>query len=114
MYIAVVLNVHLLVKLSAEVHEPEATDSNCVAPIAPHIASASRLLGVHVSNPSQADMKRTINGPTTSSSAPIAQTMTPQHPSERWETAFVYAFICKFTSVKKKMEGFDTAMECVA
>jgi hypothetical protein len=33
------------------------------------------------------------------------------HPSERWETAFVYAFVSKFTTLRKKVEGFETPME---
>jgi len=33
------------------------------------------------------------------------------HPSQRWETAFVYAFICKFTNLRKNVEGFESPME---
>ncbi|KAF8338290.1 uncharacterized protein EI90DRAFT_3286950 [Cantharellus anzutake] len=56
-------------------------------------------------------MDQTTNGQASSSSAPIAQAASPPRPSERWETAFVYAFICRFTSVKKKVEGFETIMD---
>ena len=35
------------------------------------------------------------------------------HPRDRWETLFVYAFICKFTQMKTKVEGLDSPMECV-
>jgi hypothetical protein len=33
------------------------------------------------------------------------------HPSQRWEAAFVYAFICKFTHLRKNVEGFESPME---
>ncbi|TDL28009.1 hypothetical protein BD410DRAFT_713344 [Rickenella mellea] len=33
------------------------------------------------------------------------------HPSDRWETAFVYAFITKFTNLKAKIEGFENPMD---
>lgn len=36
-----------------------------------------------------------------------------KHPSDRWETAFVYAFILKFTNLQSKLEGFETPMEYV-
>jgi len=32
-------------------------------------------------------------------------------PADRWETMFVYAFICKFTNLRAKTEGFETAMD---
>ena len=35
------------------------------------------------------------------------------HPRDRWESFFVYAFICKFTQLREKVEGFETAMEYV-
>lgn len=33
------------------------------------------------------------------------------HPSDRWESLFVYAFICKFTQLRGKVEGLETPME---
>lgn len=35
------------------------------------------------------------------------------HPRDRWESLFVYAFICKFTNLRSKVDGFNTPMECV-
>ena len=34
-----------------------------------------------------------------------------KHPSDRWETAFVYAFITKFTNLRSKVEGFECPAE---
>ncbi|KAL0951534.1 hypothetical protein HGRIS_008218 [Hohenbuehelia grisea] len=34
-----------------------------------------------------------------------------QHPSDRWETLFVYSFICKFTNVRSKVEGLESPMD---
>ncbi|KAJ7751300.1 hypothetical protein DFH07DRAFT_826810 [Mycena maculata] len=33
------------------------------------------------------------------------------HPSGRWESLFVYAFICKFTNLRAKVEGLETPMD---
>ncbi|RDB29070.1 hypothetical protein Hypma_015794 [Hypsizygus marmoreus] len=33
------------------------------------------------------------------------------HPSGRWETLFVYSFICKFTNLRGKIEGLETPMD---
>ncbi|KAI0095098.1 hypothetical protein BDY19DRAFT_916277 [Irpex rosettiformis] len=33
------------------------------------------------------------------------------HPKDRWETLFVYAFICKFTQIRSKVEGLDSPMD---
>ncbi|KIY69187.1 hypothetical protein CYLTODRAFT_350049 [Cylindrobasidium torrendii FP15055 ss-10] len=33
------------------------------------------------------------------------------HPSGRWESLFIYSFICKFTTLKGKVEGLDTPMD---
>lgn len=35
------------------------------------------------------------------------------HPRDRWESLYVYSFICKFTNLKHKVEGLETPMECV-
>ncbi|TFK77353.1 hypothetical protein BDN72DRAFT_784428 [Pluteus cervinus] len=34
-----------------------------------------------------------------------------KHPSDRWESLFVYSFICKFTSLRGKTEGLETPMD---
>jgi hypothetical protein len=36
-----------------------------------------------------------------------------KHPSDRWESMFVYSFICKFTHLRGKIEGLETPMESV-
>ncbi|KAJ7170061.1 hypothetical protein C8R46DRAFT_1091016 [Mycena filopes] len=33
------------------------------------------------------------------------------HPSGRWESLFVYSFICKFTNLRAKVEGLETPMD---
>lgn len=33
------------------------------------------------------------------------------HPADRWESLFVYSFICKFTNLRHKVEGLETPME---
>lgn len=35
------------------------------------------------------------------------------HPRDRWESLFVYSFICKFTNMRGKVDGLNTPMECV-
>nr|AAZ14914.1 conserved hypothetical protein [Coprinellus disseminatus] len=35
------------------------------------------------------------------------------HPHDRWESLYVYSFICKFTNLKHKVEGLETPTECV-
>ncbi|TRM66101.1 hypothetical protein BD626DRAFT_486735 [Schizophyllum amplum] len=34
-----------------------------------------------------------------------------KHPSDRWESLFVYAFICRFTNLRGKVEGLETPMD---
>ncbi|KAF7347682.1 hypothetical protein MVEN_01525300 [Mycena venus] len=36
---------------------------------------------------------------------------TATHPSGRWESLFVYGFICKFTNLRAKVEGLETPMD---
>ncbi|KAJ7110032.1 hypothetical protein C8R44DRAFT_270447 [Mycena epipterygia] len=36
---------------------------------------------------------------------------TATHPSGRWESLFVYSFICKFTNLRAKVEGLETPMD---
>ncbi|KII94095.1 hypothetical protein PLICRDRAFT_695143 [Plicaturopsis crispa FD-325 SS-3] len=33
------------------------------------------------------------------------------HPSDRWESLFVYGFICKFTRLRGKIEGLETPVD---
>ncbi|KJA25892.1 hypothetical protein HYPSUDRAFT_64615 [Hypholoma sublateritium FD-334 SS-4] len=33
------------------------------------------------------------------------------HPADRWESLFVYSFICKFTNLRNKVEGLETPMD---
>ncbi|KDR85452.1 hypothetical protein GALMADRAFT_218548 [Galerina marginata CBS 339.88] len=33
------------------------------------------------------------------------------HPSGRWESLFVYSFICKFTNLRHKVEGLESPMD---
>nr|BAH22602.1 hypothetical protein UP11 [Pholiota nameko] len=33
------------------------------------------------------------------------------HPADRWESLFVYSFICKFTNLRHKIEGLESPME---
>ena len=33
------------------------------------------------------------------------------HPADRWESLYVYSFICKFTILRSKVEGLETPME---
>lgn len=35
------------------------------------------------------------------------------HPRDRWETLFIYSFICKFTQLRTKVEGLESPMEYV-
>lgn len=33
------------------------------------------------------------------------------HPRDRWETMFVYSFVCKFTNLRAKVEGFENVTD---
>ncbi|PPQ71464.1 hypothetical protein CVT26_011243 [Gymnopilus dilepis] len=33
------------------------------------------------------------------------------HPKDRWESLFVYSFICKFTNLRHKVEGLESPMD---
>ncbi|KAF9486290.1 hypothetical protein BDN70DRAFT_869765 [Pholiota conissans] len=33
------------------------------------------------------------------------------HPADRWESLFVYSFICKFTNLRHKVEGLESPMD---
>ncbi|KAI0652028.1 hypothetical protein C8Q79DRAFT_73224 [Trametes meyenii] len=34
-----------------------------------------------------------------------------KHPSDRWESLFVYGFICRFTQLRGKVEGLNSPMD---
>ncbi|EKM49276.1 uncharacterized protein PHACADRAFT_214438 [Phanerochaete carnosa HHB-10118-sp] len=34
-----------------------------------------------------------------------------KHPKDRWESLFVYGFICRFTALRGKVEGLDSPMD---
>jgi hypothetical protein len=36
---------------------------------------------------------------------------TATHPEDRWETAFVYSFICKFTKLRQEVDGLESITE---
>ncbi|KAF9502393.1 hypothetical protein BDN71DRAFT_1437984 [Pleurotus eryngii] len=44
----------------------------------------------------------------------ICPPSTATHPSDRWETMFVYSFICKFTNLRGKVEGLESPMDLEA
>ncbi|KAJ7207383.1 hypothetical protein B0H12DRAFT_1034470 [Mycena haematopus] len=41
----------------------------------------------------------------------ICPPSTATHPSDRWESLFVYSFISKFTNLRTKVEGLETPMD---
>ncbi|KAF8581653.1 hypothetical protein K439DRAFT_1635982 [Ramaria rubella] len=41
----------------------------------------------------------------------ICPPSTAAHPEDRWETAFVYSFICKFTKLKQEVDGLEGASD---
>ncbi|KAF8167635.1 hypothetical protein B0H34DRAFT_682568 [Crassisporium funariophilum] len=43
--------------------------------------------------------------------AHICPPSTAIHPSDRWESLFVYSFICKFTNLRHKIEGLESPMD---
>ncbi|KAH0838016.1 hypothetical protein J3R83DRAFT_6256 [Lanmaoa asiatica] len=53
-----------------------------------------------MSAPQQAEKKGHI--------CPLSDT---HHPADRWESLYVYSFICKFTSLRSKVEGLETPMD---
>ncbi|KAF7307092.1 hypothetical protein MIND_00502500 [Mycena indigotica] len=42
---------------------------------------------------------------------PTSTTSPSTHPSGRWESLFVYSFICRFTNLREKIEGLETPMD---
>ncbi|KAF9245782.1 hypothetical protein BU15DRAFT_70853 [Melanogaster broomeanus] len=41
----------------------------------------------------------------------VCPTSDANHPSDRWESLFIYSFICKFTNLRTKVEGLETPMD---
>ena len=50
---------------------------------------------------------------TTEKKGHICPPSNASHPCNRWECLFVYAFICKFTNLRGKIDGLNSAVECV-
>lgn len=48
-----------------------------------------------------------------SSKGHICPPSNAKHPCDRWESLFIYSFICKFTNLRGKVEGLETPMEWV-
>nr|GAT48411.1 predicted protein [Mycena chlorophos] len=42
---------------------------------------------------------------------PTSTTSPSTHPSGRWESLFVYSFICRFTDLRAKVDGLETPMD---
>ncbi|KAA1467992.1 hypothetical protein DENSPDRAFT_833170 [Dentipellis sp. KUC8613] len=49
--------------------------------------------------------------PTAEKKGHICPPSNATHPRDRWETLFVYAFMCKFTQLRSKVEGLDSPMD---
>ncbi|KAG2062300.1 hypothetical protein BDR06DRAFT_946442 [Suillus hirtellus] len=49
--------------------------------------------------------------PQTEKKGHICPPSNAKHPSDRWESLFVYSFICKFTNLRLKLEGLETPMD---
>ncbi|KAG1783504.1 hypothetical protein EV702DRAFT_1190527 [Suillus placidus] len=49
--------------------------------------------------------------PQTEKKGHICPPSNAKHPSDRWESLFVYSFICKFTILRSKVEGLETPMD---
>ncbi|TBU34737.1 hypothetical protein BD311DRAFT_784317 [Dichomitus squalens] len=56
-------------------------------------------------------MKAALPEPTIDRKGHVCPPSTATHPSDRWESLFVYGFICKFTQLRSKVEGFHTPMD---
>ncbi|KAI0756829.1 hypothetical protein C8Q80DRAFT_1130715 [Daedaleopsis nitida] len=56
-------------------------------------------------------MKATAPDPASDKKGHICPPSSARHPSDRWESLFVYGFICKFTQLRTKIEGFYTPMD---
>ncbi|KAJ3725554.1 hypothetical protein DFJ43DRAFT_1089096 [Lentinula guzmanii] len=48
---------------------------------------------------------------TTAPRGHVCPSSNAKHPSDRWESLFIYSFICKFTNLRGKVEGLETPMD---
>ena len=75
---------------------------------------APQLFLVHApSLPTSTTMKATPSDSVTDRKGHICPPSHAKHPSDRWESLFIYGFICRFTQLRTKVEGFNSPMECV-
>ncbi|KAI0936805.1 hypothetical protein AcV5_004853 [Taiwanofungus camphoratus] len=54
---------------------------------------------------------KAVSDPANDKKGHICPPSNATHPSDRWESLFVYSFICKFTQLRGKVEGLDTPMD---
>ena len=84
--------------------------------VTPHRAcpASPQLSLVHASSPlTTTTMKATAPDHALDKKGHICPPSAATHPSNRWESLFVYGFICRFTQLRAKVEGFHTPMEYV-
>ena len=75
---------------------------------------AAHLSPVHASHPPAVTrMKDTAPDLASDKKGHVCPPSNAKHPSDRWESLFVYGFICRFTQLRTKVEGFYSPMECV-
>ena len=68
---------------------------------------------VHVPSPFTTTMKVPVQDSTPDRKGHVCPPSSAKHPSDRWESLFVYGFICRFTQLRVKVEGFNSPMEYV-
>ncbi|TFK94374.1 hypothetical protein K466DRAFT_642164 [Polyporus arcularius HHB13444] len=56
-------------------------------------------------------MKPIVPDPAADKKGHICPPSNAKHPSDRWESLFVYGFICRFTQLRAKVEGFYSPMD---
>src|SRR5882762_3149808 len=56
-------------------------------------------------------MKSTTPGPVGDKKAHICPPSDATHPRDRWESLFVYSFMCRFMQLRSKVEGLESPME---
>ncbi|RPD55906.1 hypothetical protein L226DRAFT_528548 [Lentinus tigrinus ALCF2SS1-7] len=56
-------------------------------------------------------MKHTAPDTSSDKKGHICPPSNAKHPSDRWESLFVYGFICRFTQLRAKVEGFHSPMD---
>ncbi|EMD41910.1 hypothetical protein CERSUDRAFT_110467 [Gelatoporia subvermispora B] len=56
-------------------------------------------------------MKTTASEHSTDKKGHVCPPSNATHPKDRWESLFVYSFICKFTSLRGKVDGLDSPMD---